>query len=265
MKTTLLLFFMLPIAVFSQNRYSISFRGQNYIPVKTEMPKMSPALGFNFSIAYQLVKKVPLSLQFNIGHANYDKQELKQLYAITATNKQVVTVFYTSAIGFMNFGLRYDLTNKNGRIHGYVMPLFGRMGVYSNVVIGNARDVEKHSEYAGPFDDRYNMRNNIATYGGELGLHYDLSPKQTDEKLYFSLGFGILQSFSSVKYVNSKYMKTSASGYLPEEGAYLLNDEGQMAQFINLSNREIQETKIAEVHQSNLRMIGINWGLILKF
>ena len=263
------LLFLLPFVGLSQfeQKAQFGFFGTVDVPMRSEMPKMSPNLGIGAQFSYKPIIRMPLFLELkgNLGIYNLQGNEMTYIFSDGTTT--VTDVSFTSKMHKIQFGTKMYYTSFEAPVRGYITPQIGYNFMRTRVRIADPEDEDDCQ----PLENILAHRSGGWTYGGETGIELDLKKIFTGQdapqnRLYISGSFS--SSFNKVGYVNVRYMEDHTHDMTAtDEDHALVDAEGRPlnAEFINLTSNVTHEHKVAEIYNTYLRFVSINVGYVWYF
>lgn len=264
MKKILLFFIALPSFTFSQGEYNaqIGFYGVVESPIRSNMPKMSTNFGIGLQGSYRPMPNFPMFIELKGHLGNYSSQTSEETYLFEDGSQTVTDVTFSSNMHALQLGAKFYYTNYYSIFRGYVTPQIGFHSMRSRIRIADPMDEDD----CAPLENRIAFKNTGLTYGGELGVDIDvkrlITQNESDQRLYFSVSY--LGSFKDMDYINIKHMEEHEHGVQHSEPA-TEGDRDLTSQFVNVSNNDLHEHKIAEIYSTKLSFIAFNLGYIWYF
>jgi hypothetical protein len=264
----LLMLVFLPVVSYSQGEYPFQFGifGTSDIPLKSQMPKMAPSYGLGLNVGYKPIALFPMFIELKGNFGMYDYRTSKETFIFNETSSTETDVTFSSSMHKLQLGVKFYYTNFYRPVRGYVTPQIGYSFMRSRIRIADPADTDDCQ----PLENRISQRSNGLTYGGELGVEMDLQrlirhEGPTNNRLYVSVSF--LGSAKKLDYINTRYMNEHENVvYSPEHGNHVSEDGRPLtAKFVNVSNNDLHEHKIAEVYSTYLRFINVNIGYVWYF
>lgn len=259
MKQLLLLISLLPTFAFSQGEYNgqFGFYTPIEIPIRSEMPNMSPNIGFGVQGSYRPFPNVPIFVELKGNLGVYSAKTSKETYLFGDGSSTITDVHYRSSMNKIMLGTKIYFTSFYKPVRGFITLQIGYNAMRSRIRIDDPEDTDGCT----PLENNIAHRNGGFTYGGEIGVDLDVKKIFKGEeavrgRMYVSLAY--LSSFKELDYINIKYMSDH------EHGMEMANDDNRdvTTQFLNISSNNVHEHKIAEVYRTKLNFVTINIGYI---
>lgn len=169
-------------------------------------------------------------------------------------------VVYTSNIVNAALVLRANLAAK-GKMIPYIEAKAGAINFFSNVYVADPEDPSSCE----PLESKNIIRDNtlFVTYGGGLQLDVAVFDKKaTAGRFIIDVGINKI-SGGHLNYINTKNIQTHVHTD-PNAPADPAKGQPLNVQFINITTQTIHEHQVAELYNSQLRMIGIKLGMLFK-
>lgn len=163
-------------------------------------------------------------------------------------------------------GAKYYYTSFYRPVRGYITPQVGINLMRSRIRIADPEDVDDCM----PLENRISHKSYGFTYGLEAGMELDIvalirSDDYSDSRLYVSLSF--MNSFKKTDYINTRFMNEHEHGVYDTSHGNHTDPDGRplTAQFVNISNNDLHEHKVAEIYSTYLRFFTVNIGYVWYF
>lgn len=253
-----------PSFTFSQGEYNAQFGFYGVVesPIRSAMPKMSTNLGIGLQGSYRPMPNFPMFIELKGHLGNYSSQTSEETYIFEDGSQTVTDVTFSSNMHALQLGAKFYYTNYYKIFRGYVTPQIGFHSMRSRIRIADPMDEDD----CAPLENRIAFKNTGLTYGGELGVDIDMkrliTQNESNQRLYFSVSY--LGSFKEMDYINVKHMEDHQHDVHHTEPA-TEGDRDLTTQFVNVSNNDLHEHKIAEIYSTKLSFIAFNLGYILYF
>ncbi len=237
------------------------------IPVKSEMPYMSTAVGFGFKGAYKPSYHLPIAFELKTSWNNYSSRTINQTFLFSDGSGTNTDVTYSSGFNQSLFGVKFQIGNDTRLINGFVSPQIGTLKMRSKIIVADPND----EDGCEALDRETTQKFRGSFYGGEAGVDIDfaLFGKNTEAGNHkLSLSASYMQVFGNFQYVNVKHMKDHTHHLMAGGEVMPVTEDGRTdinTTFINVSTQDIHEHKIAELYTTGLRMWQINIGYTLRF
>lgn len=269
MNRLLLFLSFVPFAFFAQTKWQVGSYLSTSFPNKSIMPKMSPATGLGLQLAFQPIDRVPIAFELKSNFGIYAAKTLEQTFYFEDLSSTTTNVSYSSNFNQIKFGAKYQIGNDFKQIRAYFTPQIGYGSMRSKIRIDDPADEDDCK----PLAKETTQRSSGFTYGGELGIEVDMSKlfrkMNTENRHYLFASATFMNGFKPFEYVNIRYMKDHDHGALPAGGAELetTDENGRpiTATFINVSNNNLHDHKIAELYKTGLQYWGFNVGYVIHF
>lgn len=258
------LYFLLP-AIFLCFYLNAQFKlGTNYsllIPQGEMGDNINPVHTVNLSFLY--TPKVfcqRFSVGTEMGFGNYAYVTKEQDLRFPDGSGIKTDVVYTSNVVNAALVLRANLAAK-GKMIPYIEAKAGNISFFSNVYVADPEDQSSCK----PLEAKNIIRDNtfFATYGGGVQVDVGLFDKKaTTGKFIIDIGINRIKG-GKLDYINTKNIQTHVH---TDPNAPVDPGKGEPLniQFINITTQTIHEHQVAELHNSQLRMIGIKIGMLFK-
>jgi len=258
MRTRLLAIIVLSssLSCVAQTDFGISYRLG--VPLQKMADHMRPAHQAVFSGNYRLpIKKhqqVWVGAELGIG--NYAHKTIEQTFQFRDGSTTQTDVRYNSSLAYANAVLRYDIPLK-GRVTPYVNLKGGYTSFYTSIYIEDPTDPDGCKA----LDKDVALKDGSMTWGYGGGFRVNISKKGRKANTYL-LDFNVsTMRGGNVDYLNVKTLgEHNHNGQPSEEGVKPLTTK-----FINVNTQDIHEHQLAEVYNSDIRLLQVNMGLIMKF
>lgn len=269
MNRLLLFFFLAPFSLIAQTNWQIGTYIASDFPNKAIMPKMSPSVGLGLQLAYQPINRIPIAFELKSNFGIYAAKTLEQTFYFEDLSSTTTNVSYSSHFNQVKFGAKYQIGNDFKQVRAYFTPQIGYGTMRSKIRIDDPADEDDCK----PLVKETTQRSSGFTYGGELGIEIDMQkffPRMnTENRHYLFASATFLNGFKPFEYVNIRYMKDHDHGALPAGGEVMetTDENGRpiTATFINVSNNNLHDHKIAELYKTSLQYWGFNIGYVIHF
>jgi len=229
------------------------------VPLKDMAKHIQLAHQGVFQLNYRLpIKKHPqfvVGLETGIGM--YAEKTINQTFTFTDGSTTNTDVRYSSNIGFVNLVARYDIPVK-GKVVPYVHLIGGYDEFYTDVY------VEDPSDPMGckPLENENAFNDHTFTWGYGGGMQINLGEsKRKSCGAQYKLDLAVTNVYGGdLEYLNVKHLGTHnhSDPTSPDNKPFV-------SKFINVNSQAIHEHQLAEIHNSNLRMLQIRVGMIVQF
>lgn len=250
---------LLPLIAFSQGEYNgqFGFFTPIDVPVKSEMPKMSPSIGIGAQGSYRPFPNIPVFVELKGNVGLYSSVTSKETYLFGDGSSTVTDVHFKSSMNKIQLGTKVYFSPFYKPVRGFITPQIGYTALRSRIRIDDPQDTDGCT----PLENRIAHKNGGFTYGGEIGVDLDVKKIFKGEeavrgRMYASVSY--LNSFKALNYINIKYMTNHEHGMEME----IDDDRDITTQFLNVSNNSIHEHKVAEIYRTKLNFITVNIGYI---
>lgn len=256
------------LSVFSQAEHNVQLglHGLADIPFKGQMPRMSTNYGGGISLAFKPVKAFPLFIEAKVGAGLYNNRTSEETFIFDDESQTVTDVTFSSSMQRYQLGVKYYYTSFYRPVRGYITPQLGINLMRSRIRIADPEDVDDCM----PLENRISHKSHGFTYGFEAGVELDVvalirADDYSQSRLYASLSF--MNSFRKTDYINTRFMNENEHGiYDGLHGAHTDPDGRPLTtKFVNVSNNDLHEHKIAEIYSTYLRFFTINIGYVWYF
>ena len=269
MKRLLLFFSFIPFLNQAQTNWQVGAYLASDFPNKSIMPKMSPATGLGLQLGYQPIDNIPVSLEIKSNFGIYASKTMEQTFYFDDFSSTRTNVTYSSNFNQVKLGAKYQIGNDFKQVRVFVTPQIGYGFMRSKIRIDDPQDEDDCK----PLVKETTQRSSGLTYGAELGVEVDMNKifRRIDrENMHYLFATAtFMNGVKPFEYVNVRYMQDHDHGPLPEGGAELeTSDENGRpitATFINVSNNNLHEHKIAELYKTGLQYWGFNIGYVIHF
>lgn len=254
--------------VLSQYEYNGQFGlyGTADVPIRSQMPRMSTNFGAGMLFAYKPVRNIPLFLELRGNVGSYHSKTSKETFIFDDGTTTVTDVRFSSGMAKVQLGTKFYYTNFYRPVRGYVTPQIGYNFMRSRIRIADPEDEDDCM----PLENRIAHKSSGLTYGLEVGLEVDVmglirGGDHSKGRLYVSASY--LGSIKKMDYINTRFMNEHEHVVYDEAHGHHVGEDGRAltATFVNVSNNDLHEHKIAEIYQTHLRFITINIGYVWYF
>lgn len=252
----------------SQGEYNgqFSLYGTADIPVRSQMPRMSTNYGAGMQFAYKPVKTFPLFIELRGSIGSYHSKTSQEIFIFGDGTATVTDVTFKSGMNKVQLGTKFYYTSFYRPVRGYVTPQIGYNFMRSCIRIADPEDEDDCM----PLENRIAHKSSALTYGLEVGVEVDViglirGGDFSKSRLYLSASY--LGSFKKTDYINTRFMNEHEHVVYDGTHGHHVDADGRAltAQFVNVSNNDLHEHKIAEIYQTHLRFININIGYVWYF
>jgi hypothetical protein len=268
MKRILLLFLILPFLAVSQiHKGEISPFIPITIPVKSQMPFMSSAIGIGLKGGYKPWNQLPFLFELKASINSYSNRTLSQTFLFGDGSSTQTNVTYSSGFNQTSLGLKIQIGSDLRLISGFVTPQIGTLRMRSKIVVADPMD----EDGCAPLDRKTTHKYRGFFVGAEAGIDLDFAliwKSVPEGKNKFTFSVMHLYGLGLFNYVNVKYMKDHEHHLMEEGEVMAVTDEGRTditASFINVSTQNIHQHKIAELYNTGLRMWQFSLGMTFRF
>jgi hypothetical protein len=200
------------------------------------------------------------SIGTEIGFGNYAYVTKEQDLRFPDGSGIKTDVIYTSNVVNAALGMRANLTAK-GKAVPYVEAKAGTISFFSNVYVEDPEDQSSCK----PLESKNIIRDNtfFATYGGGVQLDIALFDKKASPgKFIIDIGINKIKG-GNLNYIDTKNIQTHIH---TDPNAPVDPGKGEPlnVQFVNINTETIHEHQVAELYNSQMRMIGIKIGMLFK-
>lgn len=253
------------LAVFSQYEFNGQFGiyGVADIPFKSQMPKMSPAYGVGINFDYKPINRIPVFIELKGNLGLYDYRTSTETFVFDETSSTETEVTFSSGMHKIELGAKAYFTNYYKPVRGYVTPQVGYNFLRTRVRIADPEDEDDCQ----PLSNRVSQKSSGFTYGGEIGMEVDLmrmiNDRETDSRLFLSCSF--MKSAKKIDYVNTRFMNEHEHGIHDEMTTMESDNRPITVQFVNLTNDDLHEHKVAEIYSTYLQFFTVKIGYVWYF
>ncbi len=238
------------------------------IPVRSVMPKMSTNAGIGLQFAYKPLPRFPMMVELKGSLGSYSYRTMQQTYIFDDESQTTTDVTFSSAMNKWQFGTKFHIGHAYRPVRGFITPQIGGAVMRSKIAIA----IPGEEDDCVPMDRNTFQKDRGFFYGGEVGVEVDMNrlfrnvATEDRHRLYFSVNF--MKSFGKFEYVNVKYMKDHDHEAMHGGGTgEPTSEDGRdiNTTFVNVTNGDIHEHKIAELYRTDLRLWGFSVGYVFSF
>lgn len=254
--------------IFSQYEYNGQFGlyGITDMPMKSQMPKMTANYGVGMQFAYKPVSTFPLFIEFKGSLGQYDSRTSKETFVFDDNSQTITDVTFSGSMHKIQLGTKIYYTSFYKPVRGYVTPQIGYNFMRSRIRIADPEDEDDCM----PLENRIAHRSSGLTYGLETGVEIDVvglirGGDYSKSRLYVSASY--MGSFRKLDYINTRFMDEHKHGVYQHAHGHFTDADGRAltTKFVNVSNNDLHEHKIAEIYTTYLRFFSINVGYVWYF
>ena len=229
------------------------------IPLKDMARHIQPAHQGILTLNYRLpIKNYPQFLVgIETGIGNYAEKTINQTFQFTDGTSTMTDVRYSSNIGFVNAVLRYDIPVKGNAVP-YLHLIGGYNKFYTDVFVEDPDDPSGCE----PLENENAFNDHTFTWGYGAGVQIKLNEKKRKPgAASYKLDLAVTNVYGGkLEYLNVKHLKEHNHNdpLSPDSKPFV-------SRFVNVSTQAIHEHQVAEIFESNLRLLQIRVGFVIQF
>lgn len=225
------------------------------LPQQQMASNIQPVNSFQFGILYKLpgtLKQLSVGIETGIG--SYASKRIDQTFQFDNNTASVVPVSYISNVFNLGAQARLNLLNEKYFVVPYITAKGGMYNFFSTIHVDDPND--PNGCHALVNQTIISDKTGYWSAGGGLQIDPGLFSKNKRKRnLLIDIGATTIHG-GTMNYINTKHLAD----------AQTMNDPGgkpvQM-KFINASSQQIHEHTVAQVFNSNLRLIEFNFGIVV--